>query len=342
LYPGKQASKQQTDIFQRSSRGQNSYSGRNTNAPSPSELRRDLRRGFGAPRTDNGHQPASRNAISSSDLGTASNVGRPQLSTQQTRQSTQPLQSRASPTFETPDDETLNETMTDKLKNSVDFNSARDLLEQEMHRLDHIHPQDPRFHHDTSAAEINDIIIFLHADFCTNQDLLVDEDHSWLPAPGGYVQTKYRRAVVLDECSGSLKLGMLSTFLNMSMDEVRKQTVFDEVHNKEVLVLSDYVHIVAADHRGKSEYYPECFMDGVPVHYRDAPGCPPSSAKDSFMNPYTAYHMVNETPFMIVGHVTDLESVETLNMAVEATTVRTLKARAIASENAFEKARIKK
>ena len=52
--------------------------------------------------------------------------------------------------------------------------------------------------------------------------------------------------------------------------------------------------------------------------------------------------MVNETPFMIVGHVTDLESVETLNMAVEATTVRTLKARAIASETAFEKARIKK
>jgi hypothetical protein len=111
-------------------------------------------------------------------------------------------------------------------------------------------------------------------------------EHSWVPAPGGYLLIKYRRAVVLEKYQGSLKLGTFTTFSKTRMEDKRKQMVFDEVQKKTVPSLSHYVHIVAVDHPDKSKDYPECFMGGVPVRYRAAPKCRAGLIKDSFMNPY--------------------------------------------------------
>lgn len=326
----RKASRKLTEMTQRSPRS--SYSGRNTSALSPSEARRNLRRGFNAP-------SGNRDTNTSLDVGAAASTLRPQPSIEQTRQNTQPLRSSASPTLETLDhtwDDALEETLDEKPKNSEDFNNARQRLEHELHRIGLIDLQNPHFHHDTSDAKINDIIIFPHTDFCKN------EDHSWLPAPGGYLQTKYSWAVVLEDYAECLKLGLSTTFSNTPMEDVRKKTVFDEVEKKRVLVLSSYVHMVAADHQGKSDHYPECFMGGVPVGYRSAPGCPPGLAKDSFMNPHTPYFMADGTPFLIMGDLESAESTEILNMAVKATGVRTLKARANAMEARLEERRIEK
>ena len=65
-------------------------------------------------------------------------------------------------------------------------------------------------------------------------------------------------------------------------------------------------------------------------------------AKDSFINPHTPYFMADGTPFLIVGDLESAESTEILNMAVKATGVRTLKARANAMEARLEERRIEK
>jgi len=185
-------------------------------------------------------------------------------------------------------------------------------------------PDDSRYKYDTIGAEVFDVIIFPHMEFCRDKKVIVDEKHNWLPAPGGHLLVKYRRAVVFERFQGGLKVGTFTTFSNTPMEDKRKQKVFDEVQNEMVLSLGYYVHIVAVDNPDESQKYPECSMKGLPVRYRAAPGCHAGKVKDSFMNPYTPCIMTNGTPFRIVGEVEHRESTERLKTAVQATFVRTL------------------
>lgn len=243
-------------------------------------------------------------------------------STQNTSQSTQLLEEGVSYTFE---------TLDDKLKNSEVFDNLRQLLEHELNRLGLINPRDSRSRTNNRYVKINNIIILPHVEFCRNKRF-VEEEHSWLPAPGGYLLIKYRRAVVLRKIPGYLKLGTFTTFSKTGVDEKRNQTVFDEDQNQMVPLLSQYVHIVAVDNTGKSKDCPECFMGGVPVCYRAAANCRPSKFKDSFMNLKAPYFMSDGTPFTVVGHVEDSRSSARLDHALDAISVQTRSARTSATE----------
>jgi hypothetical protein len=223
------------------------------------------------------------------------------------------------------------ETLDDKLKDSEVFNNLRQLLEHELDRLGLINPRDLRYRTSNRYAKISNIIILPHVEFCRNK-YFVDQEHSWLPAPGGYLLIKYRRSVVLRKIPGNLKLETFTTFSKTGLDEKRKQTVFDEVQNQMVPILSQFVHIVAVENTGKSKDCPECFMGGLSVCYRAAANCRPSQFKDSFMNPNTPYFMSDGTPFMVVGHVEDSVSSARLDHALDATSVQTRSARTSATE----------
>ncbi|GAB7329076.1 hypothetical protein MBLNU13_g00913t1 [Cladosporium sp. NU13] len=306
--------------------------------PSASEVRRDSRREsdtLGRDRADNEHRPASRNFISTSARDTIPKTQRPQRtrSAQQTSQRATPLQPGVPYTLD---------SLKDKLKDNRAFNDLRRSLERELDRLGLIQPVGLHYNYDTNNATIFDIIIFPHIEFCRDENMIVDDEHNWLPAPGGYLLIKYRRAVVIDKYQGGLKLGTFTTFSNTPMEDKRKQRVFDEVKNETILSLSHYVHIVAVDNLDESHNYPECSLKGVPVRYRAAPKCRAGSVKDSFMNPHTPHIMTNGTPFLVVGHVECQESAARLKTAVEATFARTTSAMASALEAMSEQGRKKK
>jgi hypothetical protein len=239
-------------------------------------------------------------------------------------------QPRVSSTFETWDE---------ILKNDEELTDARERLGRALRRLEVIDPQSPHWLRDTKHAEVNDIVITPHVEYLRNKTAMDSEEHAWVPAPGGPVLTKLRRSVVLEKFQGGLKLGAFTTFSKTPMHMKRKQKVFDEVQNKEIISLNTYVHIVSADHTGESGNYPECLTKGAPVYYRAAPGCGPGKVKDSFMDPHIPYLMTNETPFKNVGSLADEQDEERLDAAVEKAAKRTKDARAMASAAKRERER---
>lgn len=181
--------------------------------------------------------------------------------------------------------------------------TARNHLEEEMRRAGLIYPNGKSWLYDTERVKINDVIFFAHVEFCKDNNVLVDQEHNWLPVTGGFLLFKWRWAVVIEVYRANLKLRILTTFSRTSMSAKRRQRIYDEITGKWESALRDYVHVVAVDNTSESVDQPGCFENDMRVRWEASYDILPSSKKDSFMNLNAEYLMLDGTPLQIRGWI---------------------------------------
>lgn len=209
-----------------------------------------------------------------------------------------------------------------------------------MRRAGLIYPNGKSWLYDTERVKINDVIFFAHVEFCKDNNVLVDQEHNWLPVTGGFLLFKWRWAVVIEVYRANLKLRILTTFSRTSMSAKRRQRIYDEITGKWESALRDYVHVVAVDNTSESVDQPGCFENDMRVRWEASYDILPSSKKDSFMNLNAEYLMLDGTPLQIRGWIVT-EDIVKVDFALGAVKKRSTTARGLALNERIANDRIK-
>ena len=156
------------------------------------------------------------------------------------------------------------------------FEETRKELDFRMRELNWLRSTGSGWQYSTENVEVGDMVHVPWPVFCKDRNVIVTNDHYWLPAHGGYVLVKHRWGLVYKKDKrGNLYMWLTYTFSNTEMADKRREMVEDEETGERGHALQDYMHVVTTDEGNKDEPIrsePLCFEKGMQFHCKSING----------------------------------------------------------------------